>query len=336
MKNKISILIITILGIFIFSCSNKTENKNTEGKTSDPITLLNEEIKKDDNNAALYNKRAKLYIVSNQINNALSDINKAIELDPKNADYYLTLSDIYFATVQIDKCKEAIDKAIKTDDKKVDSYLKLAELNLYLKKYEDTYKNADKALSIDNNSAQAFFIKGFAYKENGDSTKAVANFIKSTTLNPEHYESFMQLGLMFSNRKNKLAIDYFNSALNLKPKSIEAYYALAMFQQENGKPDEAIKAYKSILSINPSYKEAYFNLGYIQLEIKKNYIEALKYFGDAIKTDKDYAEAYYNRAYTYELLKEFEKARADYKTARDLKVNYQKAIEGLNRLDKIK
>ena len=334
MEKRFSITIITILSIFIFACSHKSENKNAETKAIDPIAAITEEIKKDDDNANLYNKRAKLYIAASQINNALSDINKAIQIDDKNTDYYLTLSDIYFATVQIDKCKEAIEKAIKIDDKKADAFLKLAELNLYLKKYDETHKNADKAISIDNNSAQSFFIKGFAYKENGDSTKAVANFIKATTLNPEHYDAFMQLGLMFSRRNNKLAVDYFNSALNLKPKSIEAYYALAMFQQENGKADEATKAYKSILSINPSYKEAYFNLGYIQLEIKKNYPEALKYFSDAIKTDNEFAEAYYNRGYTYELMKEFESARADYKKARDLKVNYQKAIDGLNRLDK--
>ena len=329
----ISLIIIT-LSTFL-SCKNKKNEVSNKNKQSDPIALVSEEIKKDENNPDLYNKRAKLYLLSNQTNTALNDINKAILLDKDKPDFYLTLSDIYFATIQIEKSKEAINKALSLNSNNPDAYLKLAELNLYLKQYDETQKNADKAIEIEKNTSQAYFIKGYAYKENGDSTKAVTQFLKTIEVNPDHFEAYMQLGLMFSNRNNKIAIDYLNSALNLNPKSIEANYALGMFLQENGKQDEAIKAYKNIISINPSYREAYYNIGYIYLEYKKDFKEALNYFGDAIKTDNEYAEAFYNRGYTYELLKDYKNARNDYKKAIDLKHNYQKAIEAMNRLDKL-
>ena len=56
----------------------------------------------------------------------------------------------------------------------------------------------------------------------------------------------------------------------------------------------------------------------------------------AINIDKNYAEAYYNRGYTYELMNDFDNARKDYKMAMQIKTNYQKAIEGMNRLEKNK
>ncbi len=42
-------------------------------------------------------------------------------------------------------------------------------------------------------------------------------------------------------KKNKLAVDYFNNALNIKPDNIDVSYYLAMYYQETGSYDEAIK-----------------------------------------------------------------------------------------------
>ncbi|MCX6230883.1 MAG: tetratricopeptide repeat protein [Bacteroidetes bacterium] len=330
-KNYFLFLFIVLISV---SCKPKHQEVNKSNTTLDQIAVLTEKIKKDDKNAELYNSRAKLYLVSNKLNDALGDINKAILNDDKKADYYITLSDIYLAMNLVNKTQSSLEKAISLSSQSVEAYVRLAELNLYLKKYDETHKNADKAISIQLNTPKAFFIKAFAYKEAGDSTKAVALFLKTIEVEPEYYDAYMQLGLMFSNRKNKLAIDYFNSALNIKPQSIEALYGLGMFYQENGNQDAAVKSYKSILAIDPKYKHAYYNIGYINLVYKEDYNEAIKNFTDAITVDQNYAEAYYNRGYAYELLKQFDKARNDYKTALSKKVNYQKAVEGMNRLDK--
>jgi len=328
-----SILFILVSLLFVNCNTNKDKKKSVSNIPVDQITILTERISKDANNAELYNSRAKLYLAVNKINDALSDISKALQIYEKKADFYLTLSDIYLAMNQVTKCQDALVKALTLSPENVDAYLKFAELNLYLKKYEDTHKNADKAIELQELTPKAHFIKGFAYKEMGDSSKAVRSFMKTIEIEPEYYDAYMQLGLMFSNRNNKNAIDYFNSALNLKPKSIEAYYALAMYQQENGNPDAALKAYKSIIAIDPNYKEAFHNMGYVYLEYKQDYNEAIRNFTAAINIDKNYAEAHYNRGYTYELMKDVAKAKIDYKMAMSIRTNYQKAIEGMNRLD---
>ena len=80
------------------------------------------------------------------------------------------------------------------------------------------------------------------------------------------------------------------------------------------------------------YKFAHYNIGYIYLVYLKNYKKAVTNFSNAITCDPKYAEAYYNRGFSYELMKDFKNAKADYKNALDLKTNYQKAIDGLNRI----
>jgi hypothetical protein len=44
----------------------------------------------------------------------------------------------------------------------------------------------------------------------------------------------------------------------------------------------------------------------------------------------------FNRGYAYELSGEYSKSYLDYKHVLELKANYQKALDGLNRIDKIR
>ena len=46
----------------------------------------------------------------------------------------------------------------------------------------------------------------------------------------------------------------------------------------------------------------------------------------------EYTEAYYNRGFAYELLKDVENSQRDYNKVLELHPNYEKAIDGLNRI----
>ena len=333
MKNNFRLLIFITITILFVNCHTKNDNQNVQ---VDPIVAMTEKINADPNNPTLYNLRAKAYLNANQINNALEDINKAIQLNPKKSELYITLSDIYLAMTKVENCNDALNKALALDPQSTEALVKLAELNLYLKQYEEVHKFADKAIEIDNLKAKAYFVKGLSYKESGDTTSAVKYYMKTVEVNPEYYDAYMQLGLLFSLRKSKNALDFFNSAINLKPKSIEAHYALGMYYQESDKYDAALKSYENIIQINPKYKEAYFNSGYIYLIHLNKYDLAIKNFTDAITADSSYYEAYYNRGLSYEMIKDYTKAKKDFKTATELKTNFQLAIDGLNRLDKLR
>jgi tetratricopeptide (TPR) repeat protein len=109
-----------------------------------------------------------------------------------------------------------------------------------------------------------------------------------------------------------------------------------MFYQENDQYDKALETYAILGRIDTTFKNAPYNTGYIYLVYLKDFQQAARFFSQAIKKDPGYAEAYYNRGFAYELSNQFDMARSDYKMTLKLKTNYQKAIDGLNRLDKMR
>ncbi len=336
-----SILAFTLLiAVFVFfaSCGNSNEKKDqTVNLDSLPpeLAALTKAIQEHPTVAALYQQRAQWYLENKKPEVAMSDINKAIELDSKVPLYYRTLSDVYFSMGKSQNCRDALNKAIEIDVKDTAAYLKLAELEFFFKEYKKSFGYLDEALKLDPTNARAFFIKGMAYKEMGDTAKAVRSMQQAVDNNQGYYEAYMQLGLLYTAKHNPLAVDYFNNALNIDPKSVETYYALAMFYQENEEYNKAIETYTMLLKIDPKNKFAHYNLGYIHLVYLRVYDVAIQHFTDAINCDKNYAEAWYNRGYCYELLGDIMNAKKDYQQAIMIKPNYQRAVDGLNRVDEL-
>lgn len=332
------IAMLFFVSLLSFSCSpqskDSTDQKQTE--TIDPeLASLNEQIAAEPERHYLYHQRALTYLKLNMPYEALSDINKALQLDPQNTEYTITMGDIYFTMGHIENCRKALITAQDNDPSNVEPILKLAELDLILKDYEKMNLYLDKVLKIDQNNAQAYFMRGIALKEQGDTLKAMKLLMQATSLDPEYFEAFVEAGILFSLKHDPLAIDFLNTAINLKPMALEPRYALAMFYQEHDKLNEAMKEYYTILNIDKKYAPAHYNLGYIHLVYLKVYDQAIKHFSDAIAVQPNYAEAYYNRGYCFELKGDIEAARRDYQEALAIKNNYALAIDGLNRLDRM-
>jgi tetratricopeptide (TPR) repeat protein len=337
-KLRIYITCLFLLSLLIFfSCSggSRPQDKTVTDTVPPDIAAISKQIEADPANADLYIQRAVLYIEKKQPQDALGDVNKAIGINSAVPKYYRTLADVYFSLGKSQQCSDALNKALDIDPADTSAYLKFAEMEYYFKAYEKAFSYANKALEIDARNAKAFFIKGMAYKDMGDTAKAVKNLQKAVEYDQQYYHAYMQLGLLYSAKHNALAADYLNNALKCNPKSIETYYALGMFYQENELYNQAIEAYSALLKIDPKYKYAYYNLGYIHLVYLQVYDVAARHFSEAIKVDPEYAEAWYNRGYCYELLGDVMNAKTNYQRAVSIRPNYQRAVDGLNRIDAI-
>lgn len=340
MKIKLIVSVVTMLiGLFLLSCGDHKQPENNKTKTQaviqDPLIDINNRIDKDSANADLYILRAKYYINQRKANQALKDINKAVHLDPENPANYVTLSDVYLMMGKIHKCREALEKAVKLDRKYQEAYLKLAELSLILQEYQNSFNFIDEVLQIDDMNPTAYFIRGYAFMEIGDTARAIESFRIAVDKDQNYYDAYIQLGLLLSAKKNMMAVDYFNNALNINPQSTEAYYLMGMFYQDNGKIQKAIDTYNNLIKIDPENKFAHYNLGYINLVYLNDFTRAIDYFTTVINLDSKYYDAFYNRGYCNELLGNCQRARQDYQMTLEIERNYQKAIDGLNRLDKV-
>jgi len=334
MKKSLYLMLVVVL-FASMACnrqSGESGNNDSEAPVSTNINDLNAKIQADTANSSLYHQRAMLYLAENNPNMAMRDMLSAIQLDPDNPSLLLTLSDIYMSMGLLDNCAESLNKALELDPENTESMLKLSEIYLILKNYQEAIVNADKAIEVDKSDPLPYFIKGYTFAEAGDTLNAIKSYLDAIDRNQEYYDAYIQLGLIYSTKGNRLAVDYFNNALNIDPESIEAIYALGMFYQGAGETENAIAAYNKLLVLDPQNIYANYNLGYVHLVLRGDYEQAIGFFDQAILLKPDYFEALYNKGYCLELLGEYSQARDLYNEVLEIEVNYDKAIQGLNRI----
>jgi tetratricopeptide (TPR) repeat protein len=326
-------LFICLLVICTLFLSCKNNSRKTIAKTGDSLAILTELIHNDPNNATLFSKRAVLFFNEKKLEEAIRDGEYAIKIDSLNSKYYIQLCEYYIYAAKSGKAKDILEKCNILVPNNSDILLKLSELYLIVKQYDDALKYLQIAEEIDKQISKIYFLRGIIYKEKGDTLKSINNFRQAIDINSAYYEAYILLGLIYYNRHDSLAVEYYKAAIRLKPGSIEAHYNLAMFYQENRKEKKAIDEYNVILkTIDSTYIYAWYNIGYINLEYLKKYNQAIPFFTKAIELDTNYVDAIYNRGYCYEKLQYYQIARDAYRKCNRIVPNYELAINGLNRL----
>jgi tetratricopeptide (TPR) repeat protein len=328
-----------VFSMMAFTSCNRVENKtavnvDTQDSSKTNFEQINKKIIEDPNNADLYIERALFFKNNNQIKRGIEDIQRAISIDSLNAKYHLVLGEYSYLASDIVTAKKEFEKSISIDKNNPNALIKLAEIYLLIRDYKNALANVNAALKINERLESAYYMKGFIFKEMHDTTSALSSFQTAIEVNPNFYDAYIMLGLLNAAKKNKIAEEYYKTALTLKPKSAEALYDLGMYYQENNQPDKAIETYALLSSVDHKNALADYNTGYIYMEILDDNKFAVESFSKAIKKLPTYAEAYYNRGLAYERMGFNDNALTDYKKALELKSNYQLAIDGMNRLVK--
>jgi tetratricopeptide (TPR) repeat protein len=342
MKQVNLILLKVVFFIFIGSvyCSCKPESEKSDNKATsselvnvdEDLSVLDEQLHQQPNNAPLLHKRALIYIQKKRYQDALTDMNKAVSIDSTRSEYYLTLADLAFAANRTFNTREFLEKALTLDPDNQEAMLRLAELYLILQQHRQSVELLSKVLAKDKSNTTAWLMRGLNFKETGDTNRAVSDFRSAIEANADFYDAYMQLGMIFQLRNDPVSLGYFNNAIRIRPQSEEALYGRGLWYQDHDQLDKAIQDYTTIVQINPGYKNAHFNLGYIHHIYLKVYPEAIKHYSRAIEADNQYAEAFYNRGLCYEFMGNLEAAAADFRSALMIKSVYPPAEEGLRRV----
>lgn len=333
----ISSVAIAVL-IFCTACNNKKDKEADNASAVDStshnksIVELTGQIKNEPGNARLFFMRAKAYEADKNITAAYDDLETALKLDSTQTEYLMFMSDISFRLNKIKNSKACLEKIRGIDSENYDAALKLGELYLYVRQNNLSIQYADTVLTKQPDNGKALLLKGFNLKERGDTSGAIKVFQKAVEYDQQFFEAYMQLGVLFQMQNNKLALEYFNNALRVKPNAEDALYGRGLWYQDHNEINKAIQDYTTIIQINPKNKNAHFNLGYIHQSLLKVYSEAAKHYSRAIEADPTYVEAYYNRGVCYETLGNISMARPDYEKALELKPDYRPAKEGLTRM----
>jgi tetratricopeptide (TPR) repeat protein len=330
----ILVISILLLQTLFISCNPKSTGTDNNPEADSELASLNAAISENDKDMSLYLKRADYFINHHKLNDALADLNLVLKSEPNNTKALLSLSRVHVMMGKPQQALEALNSVNSLEPANKDAYLEKAKLYLVMKDYENCALSVEKVLELDPKTADAYYIKGVALDENNEKTKAIEAFRMAVQHDPKHYDALMQLGYAFTGSKPAMAMDYFINAIKADSSSLEAMYNLGMLYQENDKPVLALEQYARMLSIDPNNKLAIYNSGYVNLVYQKDFEKGIEFFTSAVKLDSTFADAYFNRGYSYELKGDAAKARLDYEKVLKLRVNDEKAVKGLNRLDK--
>ena len=327
------LVIFLFIGI-LYSCSSsdKEEQKKEKDTILSKLDSLNRLIAEDTTASNLYKERAEHFLNEKDLSSAKYDLIKAIRLDSLNSELYVKLSEIYLGDGKLQNGVLALQKAIQLDNKNIDAILSMAEINLIAKKPQETANYIDKAMKIDDLNPRSYYLRGLMWLQEGDTIHGIKNFQQALFVNTEFYEANVQLGLLYAGKKNDLAIDYYNSALNTNPNNPDIHYSLALFYQNTERYEKAFKIYDQLIIKFPKYTLAYYNKGFVYLTVEKDYEKAVAFFSKAIDRSPSYANAYYNRAISRLQMNDTTNVREDLKRTLELKPEHKWARIKLNEL----
>ncbi|MCB0790427.1 MAG: tetratricopeptide repeat protein [Flavobacteriales bacterium] len=327
------------LTLCLIACgSDRSEGEHAmitgTGSDTFPEQLLEIESRIVDHpdDAALYAERAALYRSVDSVRQATNDWMRAVSLDSTNAAYHVALGDIFYARSMVQVAQREFRKAMDLDPSSAEAHLRSAEIELVLRNYGKALDLVNEGLRIDPHAAQGYFLKGWVYKETGDTVRAISSLRTAVEQDPGFYNAFVQLGYLSAARRDPLALQYYNTALEIRPNSVEALYDKGMFAQENGMDSLALECYARIRSIDPENALAWYNSGWVRMEHLGDLRHAIGDLSEAIRLETNYYQAWYNRGVAMERLGSLDSAAADYQVALMIRPDYDLAAQGLQRL----
>jgi tetratricopeptide (TPR) repeat protein len=304
--------------------------------TDSVLAALNKKIADEPDNFANYLARAQYYGKTERYDLAMKDIARAIETDSLQSTIYLYRGEIHWAQENVNKAYDDYKQCLALEATNTDCLLKKAAIDIVLNNYTIALQHINDALR-QGDQAYAYYLKGRLYKQQGDTASAISAYQTAVEVDATYYDAFIEVGLLFAAQKNDLAKDYYNSAIEIRPNSIEAWYNKAMFFQETGNKDqkryqEALTCYDKIISIDSTFATAHFNKGFVYLEYLKDLKSSEKEFTEAVLTNPSYFMAYYNRGLVYERMGKKDEAERDFRKALSIKPDYTDAAKGVSRI----
>lgn len=335
---RICSIIIAIIIMAFSQCSNRPNHTHlivdkTDSTLTAQLLKLTERIEADDKNDEYFYLRSIEWIKINQLRNALVDIQSALSLKPENAVYHYKKGEYLMASDSIDvqEAKQSFIKAIELEQSFEDAHFKLGQLYLARQEYENALASFDQLIEIDINNAHAYFWKGIAFKENKFKVKAEEMFFKTVSVDNNYYNAYMQLGELYNEKDPQNALEFYDNALRINPKSDEALYAKGRIYQSQYQFKDAYAAFSQAVLENPGHKFASFGKAYIDIKFE-NYDKAIKTLDNIINMAPDYSNALTLRGYAFEQSNDPKNAIENYQKALNINPKDSIAQKGLQLL----
>jgi tetratricopeptide (TPR) repeat protein len=173
----------------------------------------------------------------------------------------------------------------------------------------------------DPQDAGAWFVRGNIRSEQGEFTKAIADFSKTIALDPKEEAAYNSRGYAWRNLgEPDKAIADFNQALQINAKDIWALNNRGIAWTDKADYDKAIADFDQVLRLDSKHTWAYHNRGNAWAA-KKDYKRAVADYDQAIGLDPKDGDLYGSRGIAQQALGKYDLAVKDFSEAADLGPN---------------
>ena len=265
-----------------------------------------------------YNNRGLAYCDTGDFNAAIVDFTKAIDLDPEDAVVYDNRGLTYRDTGDFDAAIVDFTKAIDLDPEDAVVYnnsgLAYADQSNFAAAIEDY----SRAIELDPEFAVVYSNRGNAYCDTGALDTAIEDFTKAIDLDPEDAVVYSNRGFAYCNTGDfNAAIEDFNKSIDLDPEDAVVYNNRGNAYCDTGDFNAAIEDFNKSIELDPEDAVVYNNRGVVY-HVTGAFDAAIEDFNKSIELDRKDASAYCNRGEAWLHRKEWQKAKADLTTAKDM------------------
>lgn len=258
------------------------------------LARLNELLEEDSNNAELLAQKADILFKLFRQDEGLNDISKAFRMDSSNLEVRRVHAGYMMAQLKILSARDDYQFIIEKDPGNAEAYLGMARTYAVENNHAKAFQYTDEALKRNVKLRDAYVLKGLMFRTENKIDLAISSYQTAVEIDPNYYSGFVALGNLFEIQNNPLAMDYYNTALEIDSLGIDALYGKALLSQNQGKITEAQELYRKIARIEPDYYFAYYNQGYIKLVKEAQYDSATIFFTKTVEIAPFYADAWYN------------------------------------------
>ena len=204
--------------------------------------------------------------------------------------------------------------ALKKNASLVEPRIKLANIYFYRNNWnDDAMVQLDTAVQLEPNNAEAHFLRGKIFRNDGFPEKAIKDYLSALEVEPQNPGIHYHLGALYhANQLYEEAINEYKLAIaydtNLTkpdfepaPYGLQARFMLARLYKQTQRIDEAIDELEKVIAIDDTYQDAKTDLVDL-LDLKaqslerggdtRDYFSALELYEQIVQLDPEYVDAW--------------------------------------------
>lgn len=324
---------LPIIVLMVYACGTNESDKSQQKLSIDQL------FKKHPDSVPILIEHGNVMLKRYDFDKALQDGAKAYRLQPNNLAarflYANALNNRASRTVSdVATAQKHFKYILKKEPKNLPALVALASTYSQQGDYDKAFYHANEALRIDKHYRDAYTLKGTLYRTLGKGDLAKSSYQTAIDQDPNFFEAYLQLGVLYQEEKNPLAIQYFTTATQLRPNSMDALYNLAFAHQEFNQIKEAQETYRAMLKKDPDFSTSLFQLGCIKQNQEKDLDSAIYFFNETLTKEPRFVEAWHNLGYCTELKGNKYQAIQYYQKALKYNPDFELSIEAITRLSK--